>query len=227
MDQPSLKNKLLIWFLAVDLLSINLWLGWQVYDHFRVRPTPTPASADVQPVFPTSGCDLECQAYVDSQVAAALGTKLVKPSPTPTPTPARIAAPSVAGGPTPKPKVRSISYLPISVSGSTASQDWAGLGGTEFYFDIANYPGLVSIYFEANIRLLNGNGIAYVRLFDTVHGIGVQGSEVNTTNQASTAVESGQVSFWSGKNLIRVQAKSLTADTAIFDGGRLRIITEN
>ena len=224
MDQPSLKNKLLIWFLAVDLLSINLWLGWQVYDHFRVRPTPTPASADMQPVFPTSGCDLECQIYVDSQIAAALGTKFVKPSPTPTPTP----TPKAIGQPaTPKTKVRSTSYLPISVSGSTVSQDWAALGGTEFYFDIANYPGLVSIYFEANIRLLNGNGTAYVRLFDTVHGIGVQGSQTQTTNQASTAVESGQVSFWSGKNLIRVQAKSLTADTAIFDGGRLRIITEN
>ena len=205
---------------------VNLVLTGSVFVYFYRQQMTTNANrmpTNDKVVEYVDQCGAECRAYIDSKLTKLSPTV----TPTPTPTPARIATQSVAGGPTPKPKVRSTSYLPISVSGSTSSQDWAGLSGTEFYFDIANYPGLVSIYFEANIRLLNGNGTAYVRLFDTVHGIGVQGSQTQTTNQASTAVESGQVSFWSGKNLIRVQAKSLTADTAIFDGGRLRIITEN
>jgi hypothetical protein len=64
-------------------------------------------------------------------------------------------------------------------------------------------------------------------LLDVTHGIGVQGSDVSTASQAETVAISGKVSFWAGKNLIRVQAMSLTADTAVYNSGRLRIVTEN
>jgi len=92
---------------------------------------------------------------------------------------------------------------------------------------LGDYPGLKEIYFEANLKLFNGNGIAYARLYDSTHGIGVQGSEVQTSSQANTVVESGKLSFWGGKNLIKVQSRSLTADTAVYNSGRLRIVMEN
>jgi hypothetical protein len=126
-----------------------------------------------------------------------------------------------------KTKIRTVSYLPISTSGQTMNRDWTSLSGTDFYFDVNDYPGLVEIYFEANTHLFNGNGQAFVRLFDDTHGVGVQGSEISTTFQKDTAVVSGKLSFYQGKNLIKVQAKSLTADTAIFTSGRLKITTEN
>ena len=75
--------------------------------------------------------------------------------------------------------------------------------------------------------MFNGSGLAFVRLYNETHGVGVQGSEVQTNQQKDAAVVSGQVSFYQGKNLIKVQAKSLTADTAIFTSGRLKIVTEN
>jgi hypothetical protein len=115
----------------------------------------------------------------------------------------------------------------IPGSGTTMSNDWVNLAGTEFYFNPADYPGLVEVYFEANIRLYNGNGMAYVQLFNATSGVGVQGSDIQTNSQIDTVVTSGKVTFWAGKNLIRVQAKSLTADTAIFSSGRLRIVAEN
>jgi hypothetical protein len=127
----------------------------------------------------------------------------------------------------PKAKTRQVSYLPLPGSGSTLKNDWDTLSGTDFYFDTKDYPGLVAIYFEANVRLFNANGTAFFRLYDSTHGIGVQGSDINTKSQTGDAVTSGQLSFWTGKNLIKVQAKSLTADTAIFTSGRLKIITEN
>ncbi len=127
----------------------------------------------------------------------------------------------------PRPKIRNVSYLPISTSGSTQSNDWVSLAGTDFYFDTKDYLGLVEIYFETNIKLLNGNGIVFVRLYNDTHGVGVQGSEVQSNLQKDTAVISGKVSFYQGRNLIKVQAKSLTADTAIFTSGRLKIVTEN
>ena len=66
-----------------------------------------------------------------------------------------------------------------------------------------------------------------MRLYDVTHGIGVQGSEASTQAGVDTVVESGQVSFWAGRNLIRVQMKSLTTESTFYTSGRLRIITEN
>ena len=100
-------------------------------------------------------------------------------------------------------------------------------GGSDFYFSPGDYPGLVEIYFEANIKLMTGSGWAYVRLYDSTHGIGVQGSEASTQAGIDTMVESGQASFWAGKNLIRVQIKSLTTESTVYNSGRLRIVTEN
>jgi len=151
-------------------------------------------------------------------------TSIITPTstitPTLTPTPTSIPQ-------KPRSKIRNVSYLPISTSGSTMSNSWANLSGTDFYFDIADYPGLVEIYFETNIHLFNGNGIAFVRLYDVTHSVWVTGSESTTNQQKDTAIISSKVLFASGKNLIRVQAKSLTADTAIFTSGRLKIVTEN
>ncbi len=216
MDPEPSKNKFLKWFVIVDLLVLNAGVGYLLYKLFVSTSSVSPPNlGGDRGVVVNDQCGPDCQSYIDS--------KLVKSSPAPTPAPTSKTVTVIP----PRVKVKTTTYLPISVGGSTLNQNWTDLPGTEFYFDLANYPGLVSIYFEANIRLLNGNGIAYVQLYDTNHSIGVQGSQAQTSNQVSTAVESGQVSFWSGNNLIRIQAKSLTADTAVFDGGRIRIITEN
>lgn len=127
----------------------------------------------------------------------------------------------------PKTKTRLTQYVTIPGSGSTSATGWVNLSGTDFYLNTADYPGLVEIYFEASMKLFNGNGMAYIRLFDVNHGIGVQGSDISTNSQLDSVLESGKVSFWAGKNLIRVQAKTLTADTTIYNYGRLRVVTEN
>ena len=166
-------------------------------------------------VSPIDSCGPTCQQYVDDKISQSLANL-------PTPKPNEIIAPVIK-----KSKIRTVSYLPLSTGGQTMNRDWTNLSGTDLYLDTHDYPGLIEIYFEANIHLFNGNGQAFVRLFDDTHGVGVQGSEISTAFQKDTAVVSGKLSFYQGKNLIKVQAKSLTADTAIFTSGRLKIITEN
>jgi hypothetical protein len=77
------------------------------------------------------------------------------------------------------------------------------------------------------MKLFNGSGRAYLRLYDVTHKIGVQGSDVSTNSNSDVIIESGRISFWAGKNLIRVQARSETVETAVFNSGRLRLVVEN
>ena len=123
-------------------------------------------------------------------------------------------------------KTRNVQYIPIPGSGSTLENKWVDLLGTEFYFSTNDYPNLVGAYFEANMKLMNGNGLAYLRLFDVTSGIEVWGSEISTNSQKFTSVSSGKLTIRNGTRLYRVQAKSLTADTTVFNSGKIKIISE-
>ena len=202
--------KILLIFLGIlDVMAIHAALSYLVLK----KPVVPTAESTVQYI---DQCGEKCKRYIDASLKNT-------PAPTPTPTPATKIIYQTA----PKTKVRSTTYVTIAGSGSTTNRDWVNVGGSDFYFSPGDYPGLVEIYFEANIKLMTGSGWAYVRLYDSTHGIGVQGSEVSTQAGVDTLMVSGQVSFWQGKNLIRVQVKSLTTESAVYNSGRLRIVTEN
>lgn len=124
-------------------------------------------------------------------------------------------------------KTKSTQYIPIPGTGSTLENKWVDLSGTEFYISTDDYSGLIGAYFEANMKLINGNGAGYLRLFDVTAGVEVWGSEVSTNSQSFTSVGSGKLTLRNGNHLYRVQAKSLTADTTVFNSGKIKIITEN
>lgn len=123
-------------------------------------------------------------------------------------------------------KTKHVSYVNVSGGFGQIAYDWMDVPASEFYFNKSDYDGLKEVKFESNMKLLNGNGMAYVRLFDVTHGSVVTGSQVETGNQNNTVVTSTALNFMDGKNLIRVQIKSLTADTTVFNSGRLVITSE-
>ncbi|OGL53877.1 hypothetical protein A3K55_01665 [Candidatus Shapirobacteria bacterium RBG_13_44_7] len=158
----------------------------------------------------------------------------ISPPPSPTPTiipalaPSSTPIPSLAPTKTTTKKTsKSISYVPISGSGSIFSLKWADINGTEFYFNPDDYPSLKEAYFEANFRLFNGNGLAFVRLFDATVGIEVWGSEVQSKSQDFSSITSNKLTLRPGNHLYRVQAKSSTSDSTVFGSGRLKIISQN
>lgn len=209
------------WFvvLIIDLIILNSALVF-----LFLKPQKNFQNTTVN-----NGCNAECQKNINSKIDQ-LSSKLeeLKLSITPIPTPTiKKETVVVSQSKTSKTKKRTVSYINIPGSGSILAYDWTDIPASEFYFDTSDYPGLVNIYFESNMKLLNGNGLAFVRLYDSNHGIGVQGSDIQTNSQSDTVVTSGQVTFLAGKNLIKVQVKSLTADTTVFNSGRLRITTEN
>jgi len=119
-----------------------------------------------------------------------------------------------------------INYLSINGTLSQVAYDWTDVPASQFYFNKADYPGLKEIHFESNMKLFNGNGMAFVRLFDVTHGVAVTNSQVQTAYQNDTVVVSVPIGFMDGRNLIKVQIKSLTADSTVFNSGRLVITSE-
>lgn len=219
----ELKEKILIGVIMANLVLVDVGVGWLIRNQAKQAKQATQASQATEIV--RDECGEKCKEYIDQAIQARQAkqaAEVEEPSPTPTP-----VVKTVYQAAAPAKKTTQVTYITVPGSGSTTSNDWVELSGTDFYFNPADYSGLVEVYFEANIKLFNGNGRAYVRLFDVTHGIGVQGAGVDTNSQSNVVLTSGKVSFWSGKNLIRVQVKSLTADTAVFSSGRLRIVTEN
>jgi len=152
----------------------------------------------------------------------------------PTPAPTLVSSPTVTPIPTKAivlktsvPKTKTVSYIPIPGSGSILKNQWTDIPGTEFSINTDDYPGLSDARFEANMKLLNGNGKAFLRLFDTTVGVEVWGSQIETGSQNFVFVTSGEIYIRPGNHLYKIQAKSLTADTTVLNSARIKIVSEN
>jgi len=157
-------------------------------------------------------CGEDCKRQINASISAAISTISATPK-TVVKTP---PAPEAARGQT--------AYVPLSGPITTTSMDWVDAAGTDVYIDLANdYGRGATATWEAFLQVVNGNGQAFARLYDVTHGIAVNGSEVSTTSGSSTQVSSGGLSFWVGKNLYRVQLKSLNSFVATFASGRIKV----
>ncbi len=152
------------------------------------------------------GCDADCQKQISSEVAKAVA--------------------SVSG--TTKNIIVSkpqVSYVPLDGSFSTINTDWVDAKGIEVSFDLAkDFTGGAKVSWEASLRVANANGTAYARLFDVTHGIAIDGSEISVTNSADyQRASSGNLNLWAGRNVYRVQLKSLNSFNIDYTGGKIRI----
>jgi hypothetical protein len=115
-------------------------------------------------------------------------------------------------------------YIPLSGPITTTSTAWVDAAGTDVYIDLVNdYGKGAAASWEGFMSIANGNGQAFARLYDATHGIAVNGSEISATFGTSTQAASGALSFWTGRNLYRVQLKSLNSFVATFASGRIKI----
>lgn len=116
-------------------------------------------------------------------------------------------------------------YIPLAGSVTTTSTDWTDVPGTEIYIDLVkDYGSTAKVSWEASLSIAHANGTVYARLYDSTHGIGVAGSDVSVTDKATlTSVNSGYLGLWAGRNLYKVQIKSLNTFEANFGSGRIKI----
>lgn len=184
-------------FTILGILVVLADLGWVNYKIFTIKPTV---------INQTKNCN-ECPTPEP---------KIVEETVIPTPT-------TIVKNITQDKKEKKVSYIPVTGTGQTTENKWTDLSGTDFYLNTGDYNNITEAYFEASLRLFNGNGTAFVRLFDVTAGVEVWGSEVSVSSQNFVTGVSSKMTLKSGNHLYRVQARSLTADTTIFNSGRIKI----
>lgn len=209
-------------FLIADIIAVNIAVGYLFFLSVTESDNsnlPIEKYSDNTSIFEQTDNVLECNELCLQEIEKAVEeikneSKIITPNFVPT---AGII----------KEKVKTTSYIPIPGSGNTSSTSWTDLPGTDFYFTKSDYAGYKESYLEINMKLANGNGMGYVRLFDVTNGRGVDGSEVTTSSQTSIFAGSKNLSIWEGFNHYRIQIKSLSSDTVFFESGRIKILTEN
>lgn len=173
-------------------------------------PLPSVSSATT-----SDSCGTICQQMIDEKISQAVSTisgkETIKETKVVEKTAGKTSQPGVI-------------YIPLGGGGSTTSRDWADVGNAAVYFDLKDYPNFSEARFEGFIKVLNGNGKVYARLYDATHGIGVQGSDIEASGENFALVSSDKLNFWQGKNLYRIQIKSLNGYEAAVDSGRIKLI---
>lgn len=162
-------------------------------------------------------CGEECKMQIDKKISESISTisgttKEIVKTITITPAPVKTKAQTA--------------YIPIAGPITTTSSSWYDAPGTEFYLDYnTDYGKSAYANWDAVLKVKDGNGTAFARLYDVTNKIAVNGSEVSVSNSGNlNQTISGGLSFWAGNNLYRVQLKSLNGFEVTFGGGRVKII---
>lgn len=163
-----------------------------------------------------------CQQFISEEVQKSLSVVKENPS-TPTPTPITKLTATPTPTTTVSPNIK-VLFLPIGTSGTTANTDWTDVSGTDFYFNIADYPGVKNVRWEASLQAYLSSTSVYARLYDATNKRNVDGSELTTTSASYELVRSGDLTIWGGNNLYRVQAKGLNGNTVNLQSPKLKIV---
>lgn len=160
-------------------------------------------------------CGEDCQKEIDKKVAQALATASAKQNSLSTST-------SLSGN---KQTVQTTKTSSVALGSvfSTTNTDWTDIPGS-VYIDPAGYGTSQSFSWEASIKIGNGNGEGWVRLYDATNNIAVSGSELSTASSTYTNVASGNIPLWAGNNLYKAQIKSTTSQPVGFASGIVKVM---
>lgn len=219
-------SKILPWifgtFIVVNLLLLDfVWIKQRktVLEGPGVAPSPTPtALATPTPSQQLAeACGTECLTKIQEEIQKAISAL---PTPVPTVVQTKIVQP------TPSPSGAKVVYISLISSGSTTNMDWTDITPSDFYFDLADYPGAKAVRWEASIRALHGSGMVSARLYDFTNKRGVDFSELETQSASFVLIRSSDLKIWRGNNLYRVQMKSINGTEAFLEQAKLRVIFE-
>ncbi len=115
-------------------------------------------------------------------------------------------------------------YIPMG-AGTTTSTSWVDVDDSAVYIDLeSDYGTDATVSWETSLKVAHGNGKAFARLYDDTNKIAVDFSELSTENNVDfTQVSTGNLPFWKGRNLYKVQIKSLNSFEVTYSGGKIKV----
>lgn len=118
-----------------------------------------------------------------------------------------------------------VSFISLGGTSTTTSSDWVEVPGSEISLDlISDYGSGATASFEGFLKVAHSNGKAFARLFDDTNKIAVDGSEISVENKDTlTLMTTKNLPIWAGRNIYKVQIKSLNSFEITYGGGKLKI----
>jgi hypothetical protein len=217
-----LKIYLLVSVVALSAGFIFLYIKFDNLSKIQIAGKEPSTASDLQTANQFSvqnvaydTCGEECKKEINKVVSQAVATTSgTKKSATTTSVPIPTAVPK-----------SQIVFIPLTATFTTTNMTWTDVPGTDIYINLVSEYGVgARAWWDAFLTVADANGTVYARLYDVTHSIGVSGSDVMLENiGTSTQVSSGQLGFWAGRNLYRVQIRSLNSFIVSFTNGRIKI----
>lgn len=124
---------------------------------------------------------------------------------------------------TPQPKLISkLAIINFPGARGTNATDWWDVPGMEIEADLSKYAEALAIW-EALLKIKDGGGKVYARLFDVQANASVPGSEIASDSHSLVRISSSALSLWPEKRTYQVQLKSLLGPEAVIEDARLKI----
>lgn len=124
---------------------------------------------------------------------------------------------------TPKP-AKSITYISLGEAYSTTSTSWVDVPSSAVYIDVeTDYGDGAKVSWEASLKVAHPTGKVFLRLFDDTHKIAVDYSEIISEKNSYEQLSTGGLPFWKGRNLYKVQIKSLNSFEVFYTAGKIKI----
>lgn len=147
----------------------------------------------------SDGCPLSCQELMDEKISKAIsGLSTVSSK-----------------------KPLSVNYIPLGDGGLTNSTLWNVVDGSEFTFDLSDYPADTKVYWEGNLKAGSFGSRCYARLYDTTHYRQVDYSLQSTSDMDFETLMSQPLSIWRGENHYRLEIRSLDSVICSLETPRL------
>lgn len=210
-----------VWIFVLVMLGILVMVNLGVLDWQYVSKSKrisevelTKASESVEKTASDS-CPLLCQEIIKEEIRKELA-KLPSLAGQSSVSPAVYPTTAVANN-----KAK-IVYIPLINEGTVSSSGWTDILPSEFYFNLADYPGAKEVRFEAFLSSSNDDP-GYARIYDVTNKRGVDFSDLLFNKSAFTRVESSKVVIWSGNNKYSVQMRSGNATKVQIKDAKLKI----
>ncbi len=113
-------------------------------------------------------------------------------------------------------------YALGTADGVTSVNQWETISLLQITIDPSQFPGYKNMQLEAFIRLHQGNGKMFVRLYHQGTGLAIPESEISTSSENNIWLASSPFTV-SEKKTYRFQLKTLTGYTAYIEDARVKV----